>query len=417
MTVTSITITDDAKAKTLLGSDTDYGTCWGDADAAGVYASVYAGQDKVGSTFHIYRGTVNFDTSVIPSGATISAAKLRMYADAVLADTAFTVVVMNGQPTYPHDPVVVGDYNKANYSGDGGSLASGSMSAGIYNDIVLNATGVGWINIGPGAVTKFCLRSDLDIAGTSPLSVENQYAAFAGPLTNGPILEITWTGPTITVVTDSTLGTAMDTPLSTDYSSVRNTVTGQDLIQSYPRIGQINSGGQYRIYRYYALFDTSAIPVGATILSAKLSIYCYLIQQDLTDYRLKVQNGQPTYPHNPVVDGDFDRTQYSEDGGQSVLASAMIAGYVDIVLNPTGKGWINAGGITKLEVLSSADIDGIAPDGSEWVACYGPTAGSNPPTMTIIWEAPAPPSTVGSRAQSVNKGRSASMNRGGAVNN
>jgi len=76
--------------------------------------------------------------------------------------THFDVVVQQGMPTYPHEPIEVGDYNETNYSGDGGSINSADLSADVYADIAI--TELGWIQKGDGAVTKLCLRSSRDIS-------------------------------------------------------------------------------------------------------------------------------------------------------------------------------------------------------------------------------------------------------------
>lgn len=122
--------------------------------------------------YGIYRGFVFFDTSSIPSSATITLVTLSVYGYIDFSATDFLMTVQNGQPTYPHNPLEAGDYDKVNYSNDGGSLTTVGFKTNGYNIITLNATGRGWVQKGAGAVTKLCLRSSLDIAGTTPTSDE-----------------------------------------------------------------------------------------------------------------------------------------------------------------------------------------------------------------------------------------------------
>jgi len=120
------------------------------------------GQVKI---YLIQRAFVYFDTSSIPSGATIDSATLKLYCFAKVAYNDYDVVIQNGQPTYPHKPMESGDYNKGHYLGDGGSKHSSEFSIG-FNEMSLNSTGLGWIN--KSGVTKLCMRTSRDINGNSP---------------------------------------------------------------------------------------------------------------------------------------------------------------------------------------------------------------------------------------------------------
>lgn len=143
----------------------------------------------------IDRAGVFFDTSPLPSDAIIDSAKLTFYIGEDDSSQDFDIVVQNGQPTYPHDPMEVGDYNKANYSDDGGSINTLNITSPF--DIVLNATGISWIN--KDGTTKLCLRSSRDIAGTAPTYGVPEYIqltdADQGPAT-APTLTIEYHRPT-----------------------------------------------------------------------------------------------------------------------------------------------------------------------------------------------------------------------------
>jgi hypothetical protein len=99
---------------------------------------------------------------------------LYKYAD--YSDTDFTITVQNGQPTYPHDPLEESDYNKEQYSGNGGEFNTVNFVNGINN---ITLTELSWINV--SGVTKLCLRSSRDINGTAPTGNEyvNVYSANA----------------------------------------------------------------------------------------------------------------------------------------------------------------------------------------------------------------------------------------------
>lgn len=155
----------------IYNSGTNYNTVQtastGTVNNAGTYITI--GQWKTGlpPTYYIYRGFVFFNTSTIPTNAYLDNATLSLYKKDDYSATDFDITIQNGQPTYPHDPMQSGDYNKNDYSGNGGTLNTSRFTSG-YNDIKL--TNLGWIN--RMGTTKLCLRSSRDISGTAPTGSE-----------------------------------------------------------------------------------------------------------------------------------------------------------------------------------------------------------------------------------------------------
>ena len=103
-------------------SKNTYAAAWGAASADSVYAG--AAQFSIGQLKQInslvYRAYVYFDTSDIPDAAVISAVNLSLYGKTDVTITGdFNITVTNGMPTYPSDPLVVGDYDKTKYTGIG----------------------------------------------------------------------------------------------------------------------------------------------------------------------------------------------------------------------------------------------------------------------------------------------------------
>ncbi|PNX53091.1 MAG: hypothetical protein BV458_06315 [Thermoplasmata archaeon M9B2D] len=134
-----------------------------------VYAAdfITIGQYKFKTTSYIYRGFVHFNTSSLPSNAYLDNATLSLYKRTDYSTADFDITIQNGQPTYPHDPVQPGDYDKTCYLGNGGSLNTADLISG-YNAISL--TNLTWINT--TGLTKLCLRSGRDISGTAPTGNE-----------------------------------------------------------------------------------------------------------------------------------------------------------------------------------------------------------------------------------------------------
>jgi PKD repeat protein len=143
----------------------------GTVNSSGTYLTI--GQKKSGSTYYIYRGFVFFNTSTLPSNAYLDNATLSLYKKDDYSTTDFVITIQNGQPTYPHKPMLSVDYNKNFYSGNGGTLPTQSFTNG-YNAIILS--NLSWIN--KTGITKLCLRSDRDINGIAPTGNEyvNVYA-------------------------------------------------------------------------------------------------------------------------------------------------------------------------------------------------------------------------------------------------
>ncbi len=172
-----------------------YNTAWtaasgtidrGDSQIIGQYYGL-------GYGYEVYRSTLFFDTSALPDDATITSATIKLYGQSDQSTTDFNITIQNGQPTYPHDPLVVADYDKSNYSSSGGTLSTSGWTTSGYNNLSLDATGMTWISL-TGA-TKLCLRSSRDIAGTTPTGLERIgfYSAQYYISAKRPYIEINYT--------------------------------------------------------------------------------------------------------------------------------------------------------------------------------------------------------------------------------
>jgi len=96
-----------------------------------------------------------------------------------------------------------------------------------------------------------------------------------------------------------------------------------------------------------------------------------------------VQNGQPTYPHDPIQTGDYYKGYYSGDGG-SLNTSGFGNGYNTITLSSDGCDWINTTGWTKLCLRSSRDISRTTPTGNEYIRVYANEGGSGYQPKLVI---------------------------------
>ena len=155
-------------------------------------AAAWVGQHFAVGTYYTNRGFLFFDTSGLPDSTVVTSAAVNLYGSSDQSATDFNIQVQDGTPTYPHDPMVVGDYDKTHYSGDGGSLNTASWSVGAYNNIALNATGRGWIDM--TGTTKLALRSSRDINADDQVGPEyvEFYATEQGGTANDPNLTLTY---------------------------------------------------------------------------------------------------------------------------------------------------------------------------------------------------------------------------------
>lgn len=178
-------------------------------------------------------------------------------------------------------------------------------------------------------------------------------------------------------------------PFESDYLSARNAATGT-VVTGFSRIGQMfNPGYQdYCVYRTFPFFDTSAIPKDAIIEEATLTLDVFG-NASLTDFDIVIQNGQPNYPHDPLTAGDYDLRHYGGNGGSLDTSTFRGPGLYEIPLNSEGLKWINRGGVTKLCLRSSRDIESIITPGppdapaEEYVDVFLGTKGET--TLFVRW--------------------------------
>jgi hypothetical protein len=174
---------------------------------------------------------------------------------------------------------------------------------------------------------------------------------------------------------------------STSYNTAWTATTGAISSTSTTfSIGQQPPGifPTYYIYRGYLFFDTTTLPSNAYIDNATLGLY-KSNDYSTTDFLITVQNGQPTYPHDPLETGDYGKNLYSGNGGV-INTSGLVNGYNNITLNSDGRSWLNRTGLTKLCLRSNRDINGNTPTNNEYVKVYASEQGEGyEPLLTITY--------------------------------
>lgn len=169
------------------------------------------------------------------------------------------------------------------------------------------------------------------------------------------------------------------------YGEARNASSGVVInALDYFDVGQWSDGGfDFKVNRAFLFFDTSEIGFQSNVSTAVLSFYLKTDHSD-TDFNITIQNGQPTYPHDPLEEEDYLHTLYSGDGGQ-LNTSNFVAGYNNITLNDTS--WVNMEEVTRLCLRSSRDINYNEPSGDEYVSIYTREKGlSYAPRLIVTYQ-------------------------------
>ncbi len=239
---------------------------------------------------------------------------------------------------YLRTPVV----SQFSFMGTATATSSATLNPGT-DDFTLEATGLFTSAAGQELLYKPGAYTIETVAGT-PLNLLRA-TVYAGDVTK-------------TATSNSHVLTYSEVP---PYSGAHNHTTGS---QTDGPVGQIytSSPALFSIYRSFLYFDTSICPTPIT--SATLHFY---VGEDYTgggDFNITIQNGQPNHPEDILAVGDYLYSYYSGDGGH-LSTSGMSLGWNEIALTDTS--WINAGGMTKLALRSSNDINSSGPTGEEYV--------------------------------------------------
>ncbi|MCK9370818.1 hypothetical protein M0R04_12990 [Candidatus Dojkabacteria bacterium] len=154
---------------------------------------------------------------------------------------------------------------------------------------------------------------------------------------------------------DATISENTDETLANKIAAASGTSVNPSSTSLYVYL-ESNATSQHYAYlqRTILLFDTSALPTGATISAAKLGLYVVTSADGLTGQTFNIVSSAPA-SNNDVVVGDYDSlgtTKFSSDinvGGQTTSA------YLEISLNAAGIATISDSGITKLGLRLTSD--------------------------------------------------------------
>lgn len=195
---------------------------------------------------------------------------------------------------------------------------------------------------------------------------------------------------TITDTTVSTLGGNVG-----NWATARGGATYSVSFQAYMHC-LIDSDGAstYTIYRALMVFDTSSIPASAILSAAEFQLYLTAVDSNYGVRDSLVMVSGATCPHSPVVDTDFNITNYSGECGTKARGTCSASAYNDIPFSDLTK--ITKAGTTRFATFYSADLDNAesASAGLYGVRGIGPTdetVPATPPKLEITYDLPVTP--------------------------
>lgn len=169
---------DTPSNRTLAKADPNWTTCH-DAPSGTIltnytppYALIFAGNYKTVRHW-IYRGVLFFDTTLLDPAIEYEEGYLEIYVHTVYHTASIAKPYIYITEGVQSDPVIITNYgDQLPYTAIGGQIDLWDIIVGQYNTIPLNSTGKSWIV--PGGITRFCLRSQMDVDDTPPPTGANQ---------------------------------------------------------------------------------------------------------------------------------------------------------------------------------------------------------------------------------------------------
>jgi len=152
---------------------------------------------------------------------------------------------------------------------------------------------------------------------------------------------------------------------------------------------QIDESNDFYVYRAGLFFDTNSIPDDQVIQSAYITLH-FENQPTLSlPFYIIIQSGMPNHPNMPtMVVADYNQGLYGGNGGQLSSEDVVQGQYNNIILNATGKEWINRSGYTRFMLRSSRDINQQIPQSEEpesWQIRSAEHTSNTPPKLVVTY--------------------------------
>ncbi len=186
---------------------------------------------------------------------------------------------------------------------------------------------------------------------------------------------------------------AISSGVYADYAGEHNNQSGTPTNDTATfLIGQLKSGANYVITRGFVYFNTASITASYTVTSAVLSFNFSAIATN--NFTLTVKDCGTTYPHDPMVAGDYAISNYSSMTTCATFDTVGITAlktYINVSL--TEFSGINKVGTTRFALLSDKDLSATAPTASERVTIYANESSSSARALLNVTYTQTIPST------------------------
>jgi len=202
-----------------------------------------------------------------------------------------------------------------------------------------------------------------------------------------------------TMVFNSTPGDGYTNSSSTSSWDVAHDATigsGGYHTYTYSEVGVEYYSSNYRIYRSFVPFDTSALPDSAVITDVALKVRVNSRannDNDGDDWLTVVQTTQSS-PLGLTAD-DYDQVGSVNNPIEGIdiaerkdLSAITTGQYLTFALNATGRSWISKTGYTKLGLREGHDAVDSPVSGSDYIQ-FGPVESDNPPILQVAYTLPS----------------------------
>jgi hypothetical protein len=352
---------------------------------------LFIGQFFSSPNYSCYESCVEFDTSFLGSGATITSAVMKHTSIVSLANTGSNFVIQARNLNY-------GTFSSASY------VAGASVSAPIvatYN--TTGGAGAGtWTDAGGSAVqgminktgmTKVQFTSDRFVAGTVPTG--DEYVQFIQTL----YIEITYTqssSPVTLPVLDSTkISAIISGDTAGNYANVRAGTGTQGKTVSYPTslpyVGQQDlfdakhGTTQYYLYQMIMGFDTSwlsGVLIGGNVLQS-VTLKLYGVDTGTTYVKARKLSGAPAWTTADWNTNPTALTLLASNNNGSANDTYLTLNDVAMVAN------VNTSGITYIQLFSD-DFETSTAPGANTFSAYriASVLDGAPPELIITYGVP-----------------------------
>ena len=178
------------------------------------------------------------------------------------------------------------------------------------------------------------------------------------------------------------------------WSTARGAATGSgvaDTQTGYRAYQLKEADGQFQIERPFLLFNTSALPAGASISAATIGIYvtaAIVGDADAQAY-IAICASNPA-SNDALITADYNQVTFTSISDTKAISGISTSAYLTITLTEAGRNQITKAGISKFCVLEGHDIENLAyagaADSANQVDFQGfSNVSGNKPKLTVTY--------------------------------